>query len=831
MRARRSFLCLFLIAGLAVAAGPAAAARKPKPKPPKAPTLVRVPKDAKTLDAAVAKVADGGVIEMSAGTYPSPGKNGFTISNTRKGFTVRAAAGATVILDGGGTKPLLRFVNKNRSRGKKVIFERITFQNGFSNAVGRAGGVTLSQAEGEFRQCTFLNNRAAAATSGGGAVKVIDGSSATFTNSSFRGNTSQLRAGAMAVREADVTIQGGELVGNRTNLPGHNPNSFGGAIMVIDGILRVNGVRFEGNEAGWVGGAIYAIGNWNKGADVQVTRSSFIANQAVANPCCDNPAASTGGALHAEDLTTMKVQQSLFLRNRADFGGAVDGYRSVVEISGSVFQGNQTTLLKPAGGAGGTISILSADFADPSTGFGAINRPPGRLVLTQSLLQGGPEVAKAPFTGGCILAGGDGLRMFGGGDVPQAGSLVDNRARIEIRGTVFSDCDVETGVGGPGTGGALVGDLIDLLVEDSMVLDSDARGVNANGGGIALRQESNARIVRTAFARNTAQRQGGALNLNGSTVQVDDCRFYSNDAVPGAAESVGESRGAAIFSTPLQDAARPRNVGGVVSNSVFSDNLGIPIFDLDPSTGPVNDIRYDNNRFNPVLFGELVYINNLAAGGGASVAELNALTVNRGARGTTDKSAVANTRFSGPREGVLRAVPSPNSVGPAAPAPTSALLAYAWSGVSASIGTASLPAKAGLLEVPPGDHTLTVDGTAVATVRTPIASTARLKLNGSRLSVELSWKDAAGNTGAGHPVPMSGDTGYFGLTSAGRADVIVRVLDGRRVNGHFWVYLSGQTDLEYTITLTDTLTGKSKSYFNPLGNRASRRDTEAIPAD
>lgn len=810
---RRIFVCLFLIAGLAASSLHAAG------KPSK---LVRVPQDAKTLAAALKSVPDGGIIEMAAGTYASPG-SGFLINNARKGFTVRAAAGAKVVLDGGGSRQLLRYANSDRARGKLVTFERITFQNGFSAKSGISGGVTMTKAEALFRTCSFVNNRAAAPATGGGAVKVLDGSSATFVGCSFRGNSSQLRGGAMTVRNATAVLQSGEMTGNRTNLPGHNPNSFGGAIAVIDGILRVTGVRFENNQAGWTGGAILAIGNWDKGSDVQVTGSSFIANQAVADPCCDNPDASLGGALHAEDRTAMRIEKSLFYRNRADMGGALDNYRANVEITGSVFQGNQTTLIKPVGGAGGAIAVFSADFADSSTGSGAINRPAARLVVTQSLLQGGSEVAKAPFTGGCILAGGDGPRMYGGGGVPQAGTLADNRARIEIRGTVFSDCDVETSTpGGTGAGGALVGDLIDLVMEDSMVLDSDARGTGGVGGGIALRQESNARIVRTAFARDSAQRSGGALNLNGATVQVDDCRFYSNDVVPGPFEAVGESRGAAIFSTPLQDPARLRNVAGVVSNSVFSENLGLPLFETAPQSGPTNDLRYDNNRFNPVVLGDLVYASNLLAPGGATVDQLNALP---------GKSAVPNTRFFGPREGVLRLVPSPNAVGAGAPFPLASTLAYAWSGGSAQLGGQALTGKAGLLEVPPGAFTLAVDGTPVAAVTAPVSAKSSLSLNASRFSVDLSWRDAAGNTGAGRPMPLSGDTGYFSLSSQPIADVIVRIMDARRVNGHFWVYLSGQTDLEYTVTVTDTRTGRSKTYFNPRGERANRRDTEAIPTD
>ncbi|HET7040379.1 MAG TPA: hypothetical protein VFI13_00070, partial [Gemmatimonadales bacterium] len=310
--------------------------------------LVHVPQDARTLDAAIARVADGGVIEMAAGTYPSP-PNGFRIGNLRKGFIVRAAAGAAVASDGGGSRNLLRFVNSNRARGKRVTFLRITFQNGYSARANESGGVTLGAAEALFRICSFVNNRSEATATGGGAVEVLPGSSATFVNSSFRGNSSRLRGGAMALRSSQVTIQGGDFTGNRTNLPGHNPGSIGGAIAVINGTLSVSGTRFEGNEAGWIGGAIYAIGTWDQGSNVLVTSSTFARNRAVADPCCVNPAPTSGGAIHAEDLTTLRVQGSVLTQNRADFGGGVDSYRADVEVDGSVFQKNEA-------GVGGAIS-------------------------------------------------------------------------------------------------------------------------------------------------------------------------------------------------------------------------------------------------------------------------------------------------------------------------------------------------------------------------------------------------------------------------------------------------------------------------------------------
>jgi hypothetical protein len=703
MRARTLFAILLLGA---LAAPAAQGARRAGPL-----KLVRVPQDAKTLAAAIPRVADGGVIQLAAGTYPSP-KNGFSIKNTRKGFTVRAAPGAAVVLDGGGSRALLAFMNSDRTRGKRVIFERLTFANGFSSQGGKSGGVTLSKAEALFRQCVFVANRADGPT-GGGAVKVLEGSQGTFVNSRFVGNSSRVRGGAMSVR-GEVIIQGGEFVGNRTNLPGHDPRSFGGAIMVLDGTLGVTGTRFEDNQAGWVGGAIYAIGNWDKGSAVVVVRSSFVENKTVSDPCCPRvpPESSTGGALHAEDLTTLRVERSLLLRNRAELGGAIDAYRAVVEITGSVLQGNQTSLVQSPG-IGGAISIFSRDGSDASTGFGALNRRPGKLVVSQSLLPGGGEVARPSHRGGCVAAIGDLARMYGAGGLPPAGTLADNRARMELHGVVFADCNVGPGSDGSGgSGGAFLADLVDLVMEDSMVLASDAGGGGAFGGGGALRNESAARIVRSAFANNSATARGGALDITGSTVEVAESRFYRNDVVPGSGDPFGSSRGASIFSQPGTNP--PRDVAGVVSSSAFADDLGLPLFEVDRALPPINAMRYDGNRFASALFGDMALINNLVAPGGVNVAGLNGLV-----RGATRKSLVPNFFVPALHEGALRVVPSPRSLGPGAAAPTASLLAYAWTGFGAQLAGQALTQRSGLLEVGPGSYSLVVDGVVAATVSVP----------------------------------------------------------------------------------------------------------------
>ena len=144
---------------------------------------VRVPQDARTVEAALSRVTDAGIIELAAGTY-SPSGNSFAISNARKGFTIRAAAGAQVVLDGKGTKTILRYVNSDRGKGKRVSFERLIFRNGFSSTAGFGGAATLTQADALFTGCTFENNSTQGAADGG-AVRVLAGTEATFVDTAL----------------------------------------------------------------------------------------------------------------------------------------------------------------------------------------------------------------------------------------------------------------------------------------------------------------------------------------------------------------------------------------------------------------------------------------------------------------------------------------------------------------------------------------------------------------------------------------------------------------------------------------------------------------------
>jgi hypothetical protein len=103
-----------------------------------------------------------------------------------------------------------------------------------------------------------------------------------------------------------------------------------------------------------------------------------------------------------------------------------------------------------------------------------------------------------------------------------------------------------------------------------------------------------------------------------------------------------------------------------------------------------------------------------------------------------------------------------------------------------------------------------------------------LCLNGGRFEVEVAWRDFDGATGSGKTVPQTSDTGAFYYFSASNLELMVKVLDGRQINGHFWVFYGSLSDVEFDLTVTDTQTGVVKTYHNNRSSFASRGDIEAF---
>jgi plastocyanin len=104
-----------------------------------------------------------------------------------------------------------------------------------------------------------------------------------------------------------------------------------------------------------------------------------------------------------------------------------------------------------------------------------------------------------------------------------------------------------------------------------------------------------------------------------------------------------------------------------------------------------------------------------------------------------------------------------------------------------------------------------------------------LCLNNGRFKVEVSWRvPSQGTSGVGTAVPLTGDTGQFWFFSSNNIELVIKALDGTPVNGQFWIFYGALSNVEYTITVTDTITGYVKTFVNPSGNLASVADTSGF---
>lgn len=126
-----------------------------------------------------------------------------------------------------------------------------------------------------------------------------------------------------------------------------------------------------------------------------------------------------------------------------------------------------------------------------------------------------------------------------------------------------------------------------------------------------------------------------------------------------------------------------------------------------------------------------------------------------------------------------------------------------------------------------GSYSMTLQGVAAPPPGSCSTATS-LCLQASRFTVSVAWATTDGRTGAGQAVVLTDDTGYFWFFDPGNVELVVKVLDGRGINGHFWVFYGALSDVRYTITVNDTTGGTYRTYQNPQGNMASVADTSAF---
>jgi hypothetical protein len=663
-----------------------------------------------SLQTALDTVPEGGVVELAAGTYSAPA-GGWTIfpdlNGATRGFTVRAAAGASVTLTGNGNNRILTF-----STSKLVTFERLTFNNGLSTEEYHGGAVSVAGAQASFVQCAFNNNVANAPSTGGGALW-IDTSIVSFQGCVWNNNSSKNYAGAFSAYLSRVYVRDSRFSGNRVNFPGHSDFNAAGAVHGNSSTLQINSSVFENNQAGYVGGAIYVIGPYGTPLmDLVVKDCLFNNNAAIRDPGGSFTAPATGGAVMLEDNTRARFYNCRFTSNSARQGGALSSYRSMTEVKNCVFRNNEATGTTGSDGFGGAIIVLSDDNADQSTSAGTINRPSATLSVTDSFFQGPGGGVTSARQGGGIFVAGDGHAAYGIG-VTKDGRVEQNRTDVTLKRVAFAN--LATADSGNGTGGALTGDFVNLTADGCIVANCSA---SQFGGGFELIRGTTATITNTTFSHNSAGVLGGALTMFGGNLNLRDSNLTDNQLTnPGGGSAL-------MFAADTGGSPYPAwDMTGAVENCVISNNFGGPatIYDGYRSAAPFNRLQYTTNKIYPSDTSAF-FVDTI---GTRSVQDINAMVLNF-PDGTSVAKGVSNTSLTGPAAiGAILMVPQAAfpSGAPGESLPLPAYLAYASSVGTATVDGTLMRNTTDVLQTTENKaHTLLVANTTYAT--TPPAGSA-----------------------------------------------------------------------------------------------------------
>lgn len=131
--------------------------------------------------------------------------------------------------------------------------------------------------------------------------------------------------------------------------------------------------------------------------------------------------------------------------------------------------------------------------------------------------------------------------------------------------------------------------------------------------------------------------------------------------------------------------------------------------------------------------------------------------------------------------------------------------------------------------IPTGAYRLRLDGVKNTNGCSSDTDPGTLCVDDDRFKIQVAWNAVhQGTQGEGTATSMTADTGSFWFFSSNNVELVIKVLDARPINGHFWLFYGALTNVQYTITVTDTQTGIVKTYSSPQDTQASVSDTEAF---
>ncbi len=107
-----------------------------------------------------------------------------------------------------------------------------------------------------------------------------------------------------------------------------------------------------------------------------------------------------------------------------------------------------------------------------------------------------------------------------------------------------------------------------------------------------------------------------------------------------------------------------------------------------------------------------------------------------------------------------------------------------------------------------------------------------LVLLGSRFRISARWR-VGGEEGIARPGPeASGQSGVMWFFEPSNWELLVKVIDGCALNGHYWLFAAGTTDVGFSLEAVDVSTGQERALEHAAGSAMIPvQDTAAFPCN
>ena len=429
----------------------------------------------------------------------------------------------------------------------------------------------------------------------GGAL-TITSSTLSIDNCQFDRNSANVGGAVFIESESKVLIKNSNFTFNQAAGCHHSKSCLGGALY-IEGQSRVNIYNswFKNNTSDENGGIAY------------VFNATLIISESIVS---DNTAASTGGAVNAYQLASVKLETTNFENNRACHdGGAV----YLNDLSDSVMVNDCNFTKNRAEGDGGAIFSIDSNIVINSSHFTfsfagsnggtLINKEFGKISVFNSIFlhnhaqnDGGMIHAHASLDCKCIQC------IIVNNSAGNSGGVLyaHSSSHILLQSSRFYN------------NRAYKGGVLCVTAQTNIIVDNSSfhGSIKVDVGAVAFAHGgAHVRFSNSTFTNNSALYGGVLMAINNNIIFIENCTLSNNEAL-GSGGTIYARTACTLVIVGSNFLANWAAYDGIVlvsdssnmtaENSIFTENFaghdGGAIHVYDDSSISINCCAFNNNR-------------------------------------------------------------------------------------------------------------------------------------------------------------------------------------------------------------------------------------------